>query len=258
MLVDSHCHLDMLDLSQHDNDLKNVIQAARENDVGHILNVCVTIENFPRVLKIAEMYDDVSCTVGLHPSEQNCHEPSVDELVELAKHKKVIAIGETGLDYFHCEGDLSWQHDRFRRHIQAAKIVNKPLIIHVRQAHEDALRILREEGAAEIGGVFHCFTESWEIAQKVLDLNFCLGITGIVTFKKALELQDVAKRASLDRLLIETDAPYLAPAPKRGKSNEPAYVRYVAEFLASLREISYEEIAKQTTENFTRVIARKK
>jgi len=250
MLIDSHCHLDMLDLAKHDGDLESAIIAARAAGVGHILNICVTLENFPRVLEIAKTYEGVSCTVGLHPSEQHCHEPSVDDLIELAQHPKVIGIGESGLDYFHCSGDLTWQQERFRRHIQAAKQINKPLVIHSRESSDDMYRILCDEKVNEIGGVLHCFTDSYEAAQKFVDLGFYIGITGIVTFKKALQVQEVAQKIPLERLLVETDAPYLAPEPYRGKPNEPAYVRYVAEHIAKLRNISYDELALQTTKNF--------
>lgn len=254
MLVDSHCHLDMLDLSNYDGKLDKAINVAHENDVGHILSVSVTIEDFPNVLKNAVLYQGVTCTVGLHPSEQNCHEPTIDELVELAQHPKVVAIGETGLDYFHCSGDLSWQQERFQRHIQAAKMAKIPLVLHSRQSSEDLLRILKEESADDVGGVWHCFTETYEIAKQALDLGLYVGITGIVTFKKALELQEIAKRIPLDRMLIETDAPYLAPTPMRGQKNEPAFVRYVAEYVAQLRSISYEEVAEQTTANFCKLM----
>lgn len=250
MLVDSHCHLDRLDLAKYGGNLERVIDAARAQDVGHILNIGVTLEDFPRVLEIAQTYDDVSCTVGLHPSEQGYHEPLVDDLVELTKYSEVIGIGETGLDYFHCSGDLTWQLERFRRHIKAAKEVQKPLVIHSRESSDDMYRILREEKVSEIGGVLHCFTDSYETAQKFVDLGFYISITGIVTFKKAVKVQEVAQKIPLERLLVETDAPYLAPVPHRGKPNEPAYVRYVAEHIAKLRGISYEEVAAQTTKNF--------
>ncbi|MGD9152082.1 MAG: TatD family hydrolase [Gammaproteobacteria bacterium] len=250
MLIDSHCHLDRLDLTKYAGQLDGVIDAARAVGVEHILNVCVNLQDFPRVLEIAEAYDDVSCTVGLQPSEHQNHEPSVDDLVELSQHPKVIAIGEAGLEYFHCSGDLAWQHERFRRHIRAARQVKKPLVIHSRESSEDVYRILREERAAEVGGVLHCFTDSYEYAQKFVDLGFYIGITGIVTFKKAVQVQETAQKIPLTRLLIETDAPYLTPVPYRGKPNEPAYVRYVAEAIAELREISYAEVAEQTTANF--------
>jgi TatD DNase family protein len=240
----------MLDLSKYNGKLSDAIAAARANDVGHILNVCVNSEDFPQVLQIAESFPDVTCTIGVHPAERNCYEPSVNELISLAQHSKVVAIGETGLDYFHCSGDLHWQRERFKRHIQAAKQSLKPLVVHSRQSSEDVLQCLREEKASEVGGVWHCFTETYEVARRVLDLGFYIGITGIVTFNKAVQLQEVAKRIPLNRLLLETDAPYLAPVPKRGKPNEPAFVRYIAEYVAHLREITYQEVVQQTTANF--------
>lgn len=244
-LVDSHCHLDMLDETPTDG----VVMRARENGVRFMLNVCVNLKDFPAVLRIAETYPDVAASVGLHPNDQ---EEEVDEqtLVSFAKHPKVVAIGETGLDYFRSSGDLTWQHNRFRAHVRAAKATHKPLIIHTRDAKEDTLRIMKQENAAEAGGVMHCFTESWETAQQALDMGFYISLSGIVTFKNAAAVQAVAKQVPLDRLLVETDSPYLAPNPYRGKPNEPAYVRYTAEFIAGLRGISLEALAVQTTDNF--------
>ncbi|MEN8206568.1 MAG: TatD family hydrolase [Pseudomonadota bacterium] len=250
MLVDSHCHLDRLDLSQFDGRLNGLLAAAAERDVGHFLCVSINLEDYPAMLQIAEQHDQVSASVGLHPNEQGGHDPGIDELVDYAKHPKIIAIGETGLDYFRSEGDLEWQRDRFRRHIAAAKQSGKPLIIHSRDAREDTLRILEEESAGEAGGVMHCFTGDWEMAQRAMDLNFYISFSGIVTFKSAQELQDIAKRMPADRYLVETDSPYLAPVPHRGKPNQPAFVRHVAEFIAELRGESYEQVAATTTENF--------
>jgi len=250
MLVDSHCHLDRLDLSQVDGKLNGLLAAAAEQDVGHFLCVSINLEDYPAMLKIAEQHDRVSASVGLHPNEQDGHDPDVNELVEYAKHPKIVAIGETGLDYFRSEGDLDWQRDRFRRHIAAAKQSGKPLIIHSRDAKEDTLRILEEESAGETGGVMHCFTGDWDMAQRAMDLNFYISFSGIVTFKSARELQEVATRMPAERYLIETDSPYLAPVPHRGKPNQPAFVRHVAEFIAELRGESYEQVAAATTENF--------
>jgi len=251
MLVDSHCHLDRLDLSQVDGRLNGLLAAAEEQDVGHFLCVSINLEDYPAMLKIAEQHDRVSASVGLHPNEQDCHDPDVDELVAHAKHPKVIAIGETGLDYFRSEGDLDWQRDRFRRHIAAAKQSGKPLIIHSRDAKEDTLKILEEESAGEAGGVMHCFTGDWDMAQRAMELNFYISFSGIVTFKSARELQDVAVKMPADRYLVETDSPYLAPVPHRGKPNQPAFVRHVAEFIAGLRGESYELVAETTTNNFS-------
>lgn len=249
-LVDSHCHLDQLDLSAHQGELSNALRAAKALGVQHMLCVCITLQDFPQVLKIAQAYDEVSASVGLHPNEEVSVEPTVEELVLLAQDKKIIALGETGLDYYRSTGDLTWQQERFRRHIRAAKQVNKALIIHSRQAREDTLRILREEGAGEVGGVMHCFTEDLTMAQAAIDLGFYISFSGIVTFPNAKEIQAVAREIPLERMLIETDSPYLAPVPNRGKPNEPAYVRYVAEYIAQLRGIGVVELAEQTTRNF--------
>lgn len=245
-LVDSHCHLNML--SEEDSTAQYIARA-KELGVGYFLNVSVSIAEFPALLKTAESYSCVSATVGMHPNEQE-EEISIDALVELALHPKVVGIGETGLDYFRSTGDLEWQRERFRRHIRAAKQIKKPLIIHTREAKEDTIRIMREEKAELVGGVMHCFTEDWPTAQQALELGFYISLSGIVTFKNAPTIQDVAKRMPLNRMLIETDSPYLAPNPHRGKSNEPGYVRYTAEFIANLRGISLDELSEQTTQNF--------
>jgi TatD DNase family protein len=250
MLVDSHCHLDMLDLKPFDDSMDNVIAAAKDNTVEMFLCVSVNLEDYPGMLSMAEHYDQVFVSVGLHPNETDGHDPDVDELVSMAENRKVVAIGETGLDYFRSEGDLEWQRDRFRRHIAAAKQSGKPLIIHSRDAGEDTLRIMEEEGAAESGGVMHCFTGDWDMAQRAMELNFYISFSGIVTFKSATDLQEVACMMPADRMLVETDCPYLAPAPHRGKQNHPAYTRHVAEFIAELRNDSFENIAKTTTRNF--------
>lgn len=250
MLIDSHCHLDRLDFAALGTDLDHVLQAAQDHGVQRMLSVCVNLETFPAVLSIAEQYPQVYASVGVHPDERDCREPSVDELVGLARHEKVLAIGETGLDYFHCKGDVGWQQERFRTHIRAALRANKPLIVHSRDAKADTIRILREEGADRAGGVMHCFTEDWEMAQEALALNFYISFSGIVTFNNAHTLRDVAARVPLDRMLIETDSPYLAPVPRRGKTNQPAYVRHVAERIAEVRNIPLAQIEATTTENF--------
>lgn len=249
-LIDSHCHLDRLDLTPYDNKLVNALTYANQVGVGHMLCVSINMENFNSVFNIAKEFDFISASVGVHPNETDGHDPSVDELIALAADKDIVAIGETGLDYFRSEGDLSWQQDRFRRHITASKETKKPLIIHMRDATEDTLRILKEEKADEVGGVMHCFVEDWEVAQKALDLNFVISFSGIVTFKNAQALQLVAKNVPQDKMLIETDSPYLAPVPYRGKSNQPAYVVQVAEKIAELRDIDVEEVAKITTKNY--------
>ena len=253
MLIDSHCHLDTLDLEPFGGRLEGVLDAARDQGVGHFLCVSINLEDYPGMLALAEPHEQVSVSVGLHPNEQGGHDPDIDELVELAKHPKVVAIGETGLDYFRSEGDLDWQRDRFRRHIAAAKISGKPLIIHSRDAKEDTLEILEAEGASEVGGVMHCFTGDWDMAERAMELNFHISFSGIVTFKNAQVLQDVATKMPTDRMLVETDCPYLAPIPHRGKQNQPAFVRYVAEYVAGLRGETYEQVAANTTENFKRL-----
>jgi TatD DNase family protein len=248
-LVDSHCHLDQLDLTAYDGELKNALAYAKKQGVAHMLCVCITLEHFPTVLRIAQTYPNVSASVGLHPNEQNVlHEPTMADLIALAQDDKVVAIGESGLDYYRSSGDLNWQRERFRQHIRASNKLEKPLIVHMREATDDTFAILKEEKAEN--GVMHCFTENWEAAKIALDLGFYISISGIVTFKNATVIQDVAKKVPLDRLLIETDSPYLAPIPFRGKSNEPAYVRHVAECIAGLRGISLELLADRTTANF--------
>ncbi len=251
LFVDSHCHLDQLDLATHDGKLANALAAAGKQGVGHFLCVCCTLQDFPNILTIAHTYPQVTASVGLHPNEiVEGPGPSAEELALLAQDKKIVAIGETGLDYYRSTGDLSWQHERFRQHIRAAKKVNKALIIHSRQARADTLRILQEEEAATVGGVMHCFTEDWEMAKAAMDLGFYISFSGIVTFSNAKELQSIAKQVPLERMMIETDSPYLAPVPHRGKPNEPAYVRHVAEYIAQLRGIDVIELANQTTTNF--------
>lgn len=250
MLTDSHCHLDQLDLAPFNGHIDLALDAARKRGVSHFLCVCIDMNNFPAVLRIAEQHADVSASVGNHPNEQNAPDPTFEELIHHAAHPKVVALGETGLDYFRSEGDLTWQWERFRRHIRAAKETGKPLIVHTRNAGEDTLKLLQEENAQEVGGVLHCFTDSLDIAERALAMNFYISISGIVTFKKAETIHEVAKKIPLDRLLIETDSPYLAPNPYRGKPNQPAYVVEVAECVAQLRGVSMAEIASATTANF--------
>lgn len=252
-IIDSHCHLDRLDLSSHDNQLSHALSHAKKNHVHQFLCVCIDLENFPAILAIAQEHENVYASVGVHPTE---HEGKIfheETLLALAQHKEVIAIGETGLDYFHCKGDITWQQNRFRTHITVAKSIKKPLIIHTRDAREDTIAIMKEMQADKIGGVMHCFTETIEMAKQALDLNFYISFSGIVTFKNAKALQEVAQYVPLDRMLVETDSPYLAPMPFRGKPNEPAYTRYVVDKLAELRGISPEMIAEQTTQNFFRL-----
>lgn len=249
-IVDSHCHLDRLDLTAYGGRLEKALAAAYAQGVTHMLCVAVEQDNIAQVTAIAEQYPNVYAAVGIHPTEEVAQELTVEQLVQYGSHPKVIAIGETGLDYYRNEGGLSWQQERFRIHIRAAKQLAKPLIIHTRMAREDTIRILKEEQAQEIGGVMHCFTEDWTMAQQAIALNFYISFSGIVTFRNATELKLIAQQVPLERMLIETDAPYLAPVPMRGQPNEPAYVRYVAEYIAKLRGIPLATIAEQTTVNF--------
>mgnify|MGYP001826620619 FL=1 len=248
MLVDSHCHLDMLCPDQ--GALTPVLDEASRQGVQHMLCVSVSLERFEPMLELIEPYPQVSASVGVHPDGTDVLEPDVDQLVRLGQQARIVAIGETGLDYFRVEGDIEWQRERFRTHIRAARELNKPLIVHTRAAREDTLKIMAEERAADAGGVLHCFTEDWEMAQAAMDMNFYISFSGIVTFRNAQTLKDVARKMPVERMLVETDSPYLAPVPRRGKSNQPAYVRYVAEHVAELREESMEDVAAATTNNF--------
>ncbi len=247
MLVDSHCHLNFPELLAN---LPAIKQSMQANEVGHALCISVTLPDFPQVIALAETNANFFASVGVHPDYENIEEPTVAGLLALADHEKVVAIGETGLDYFRLTGDLEWQRTRFRTHIQAAIQCGKPLVIHTRNAAADTLRIMREENAQKIGGVMHCFTESLEVALEAIELGFYISFSGIVTFKNALAIKEVARQVPLSRMLIETDSPYLAPIPYRGKTNQPSYVKHVAEEIAKLRGISFEEVATTTTENF--------
>ena len=251
MLVDSHCHLDFPELQA---DLAGVMSRMGDNGVTHALTISTTLETFPAVRAVAASRPNLWCTAGVHPDERrDGREATEGELVRMADDPKVVGIGETGLDYFRVEGDTEWQRERFRTHIRAARACGKPLVIHTRASAEDTLRLMREEGAREAGGVMHCFTETWEVAQAALELGFHISFSGIVTFKNAKDLKDVARRVPLERMLVETDSPYLAPVPHRGQSNQPAFVRHVAEEIARLRGIALEEVAAATTENFFRL-----
>ena len=246
-LVDSHCHIPLL---SEELSLEDILNHAKENDVEHMLCVAIDLAGSPGIIQLAKENEMVSASVGVHPNTPLENEAIMDELLDLASDDAVVAIGETGLDYFRSEGDLDWQRDRFRIHISAAKDLKKPLIIHTREARDDVIKILKEEGADAVGGVMHCFVEDWDTAQAAMDLNFMISFSGIVTFKNAKELQEVAKKVPLDQMLVETDSPYLAPMPFRGKTNQPAYVRHVAEFIAKLKELDFETVATQTTKNY--------
>ncbi|MBZ2210017.1 TatD family hydrolase [Massilia soli] len=251
MYIDSHCHINFPELAAR---MPEILAKMAENRVTHALCVSVDLPDFPQVLALAEQYPHIYASVGVHPDYEDTPEPSVDQLVELANHPKIIAIGETGLDYYRLEGDLEWQRERFRTHIKASRITRKPLIIHTRAASEDTIRIMREEGAGTdkggVAGVMHCFTESLEVAEAALEMGFYISFSGIVTFKSAKDLQAVARAVPMERILIETDSPYLAPVPHRGRMNEPGFVCHVAEYLATLKDVPLSQVAEQTTSNF--------
>lgn len=247
MLVDSHCHLDFPDLAVR---LPEIIQRMQEKHVSYAVCIGVNLEDFPKVLSIAESDARFFATVGVHPEYTDVEEPDLDCLISMGQNQKIIAIGETGLDYYWHKDKPEWQRERFRTHIRAAKSLNKPLVIHTRESAEDTLRVLKEEGADAVGGVMHCFTENWEVASEALDLGFYISFSGIVTFKNATTIKEVAQKVPLDRILVETDAPYLAPVPYRGKTNEPSYVFHVAEEIARLRGLTVETVAEATTNNF--------
>lgn len=257
MIVDSHCHLDRLDLAPYGGSLDRALDAARAAGIGCMLNINIDLEHEAQVRQIAEQHADVFFSVGVHPAEEEGErrpkpeEPTVERLLALAQHPKCIAIGETGLDYHWCKGDTEWQRERFRVHIRAARACGKPLVVHTRDARADTIRVLREEGAT--AGILHCFTEDLATAQAALDIGFYISFSGIVTFRSADELRAVARAVPLDRILVETDSPYLAPIPHRGKSNEPRYVADVCAFMAQLRGVSVDEMARITTANFQRL-----
>ena len=255
MFVDSHCHVDFPTLAAQ---LPDILQRMQTNHVGHALCVSVNLPDWPGLIDLVEQHHELWASVGVHPDYEDTIEPTVEDLIERSHHPKVIAIGETGLDYFRLEGDLSWQRERFRRHIRASRMTGLPLIIHTRSSAEDTLSIMREEGASEVGGVMHCFTESWEVAQAAMDMNFYISFSGIVTFKNAVALQEVARKIQSDRILIETDSPYLAPVPHRGKLNDPSKVIHVAEKLAELRGVTVKEIEELSTNNFFNLFSKLK
>jgi TatD DNase family protein len=250
VFVDSHCHLDFPELAA---DRAALLAAMRQARVSHALCISVDLADWANVHALATEHEELYATVGVHPDYQDTEEPTVERLVTLAALPKVVAIGETGLDYYRLTGDLGWQRERFRTHIRAARSCGKPLVVHTRSAAADTLAIMREEGAAAVGGVMHCFTETWEVASAAIELGFHISFSGIVTFRNAVELKDVARRVPLDRMLIETDSPYLAPAPHRGKRNHPALVVHVAEEIARLRGVPLETIAQATSTNFFRL-----
>lgn len=250
MFIDSHCHLNFPDLAK---DMDSILANMRANEVSHALCVSVDLATFPQVLQLAEDHENLYASVGVHPDYELETEPTQAELVDLSRHPKVVAIGETGLDYYRLTGDLDWQRDRFRTHIRTASECGKPLIIHTRSAVQDTLRIMDEENAGSAGGVMHCFTENLEVAQAAIELGFHISFSGILTFKNATLIKEVARSIPLEKILIETDSPYLAPSPYRGKTNQPAYVKYVAEEIARLRGITLDEVGEATSYNFRRL-----
>lgn len=251
-LVDSHCHLNFPDFEGR---IPDILQNAADNQIDHLLCIATSWENRLDVLQLAREYAPISASVGVHPTTEGGYEPSAEELLEAALDPDIVAIGETGLDYFRSTGDLTWQHERFHRHIDVAKRCQKPLIIHTRAAAEDTMNTLRDHNASDAGGVMHCFAEDWETAKQALDIGFYISFSGIVTFKSAKTVHEVAQKTPLDRILVETDAPYLAPVPHRGKGNEPAFVKHTAEHVAALRGISLEEVAAATTANFFKLFS---
>jgi TatD DNase family protein len=254
MYIDSHCHLDRVGLTPYNENFDQFVRETVNKQVSHMLCVSIDMESYPDMISLVKDYDNIYTSVGVHPNDHDRREPDVDELVQIALNEPSnVAIGETGLDYFHDKGDMQWQRDRFRTHIRAAIKANKPLIIHTREAREDTISILREEQADKVAGVMHCFTETWEMAEQAMEMGFYISFSGIVTFKNAVELKEVATKVPLDRMLIETDSPYLAPVPFRGKPNVPLYVPKVAECIAELRNVGVAEIASATTENFNRL-----
>jgi len=247
MYIDSHCHINFPELSQI---IDEVLSNMDSNNISHALCVSVTLDKINEILDLTQKYSNIYASVGVHPDYEDIQEPDVDTLFKYSKNEKVVAIGETGLDYFRLKGDLSWQRDRFRTHIRAAIKSKLPLIIHTRNAQDDTISIMKEEGANSATGVMHCFTESYEMAKKAIDLGFYISFSGIITFKNAETLRETVKKIPIENILIETDSPYLAPVPNRGKLNEPANVIYVAEKIAELKGIAVEKVAEITTNNF--------
>jgi TatD DNase family protein len=253
-IIDSHCHIDKVDLSAFGGSVDTMLAHAKTLSVTEFLCVCINLEDFSKCLSLADKYPQIYTSVGVHPTEQNCKDPTVEELIKLANHKKIIAIGETGLDYFHVDKKTaSWQKERFVRHIKASNNTGKPMIIHMRNAKEDVIKMLIDEKAEK--AVMHCFSEDLETAEAALDLGFYISFSGVITFKSAQSLREVAKKIPEDRLLVETDAPYLTPTPYRGKANSPAYSYYVVEKLAEIRETSIQSIANTTTNNFKKLFS---
>lgn len=255
-IIDSHCHLNLLDLSPYDGKIEGVLAEAKALGVSHCLCVSVNRASLEPLTQYAKAFDTVYISVGVHPCETEEEECTLEWLVSNAQDDKVIALGETGLDYFHIKDERQWQHERFERHVAAAQQTGLPLIVHTRDAKEDTLTHLKKASEQGVSGVLHCFTEDWDMAKRAIDMGFFVSFSGIVTFKNAVQIQEVAQKIPSDRYLVETDSPYLAPVPYRGKRNVPGYTRYVAEYIATLRNVSVEEVAEESTANFKRCFPR--
>lgn len=250
MFIDSHCHIDCIDLKDHENSMDTLMQQAADDGVEQMLCVCIDLHEFDTMYDAVKNYKQVSVSAGMHPTHAVGESLSVDEILKYVQRDEVVAVGETGLDFFYQKDKPDWQKNRFRYHIAAAKEVNKPIIVHTRDAAEDTIKIIKDEAAKDCGGVIHCFTEDWDFAKKSLDENFYISFSGIATFKTAEQIREVVRKVPADRFLIETDSPYLAPVPKRGKQNYPGYVKYVAECVAKERGISIEEVAELSKQNY--------
>ena len=253
MYFDSHCHLDRIDLDDHSNNFETLLDTIHSDQVTRMVCICVNLETFDTMYTKIKPYPQIYCSAGVHPDYENVREPTIDDLCKMAQKEKVVAIGETGLDYMNAENDMQWQRDRFVTHIEAAKATTLPLIIHTREAKADTLKLMKQHNAAEVGGVMHCFTEDWSMAKQAIDLNFYISISGIVTFNQASNVREMAKKIPLDRLLIETDSPWLSPSPFRGKQNHPGRVGLVAEKLAEIRSVDLATIARETYKNANRL-----
>ena len=250
MYIDSHCHIDCIDLTDHENSMETLLQQAADDGVEHMLCVCIDLHEFDTMYAVVKKYKQISVSAGMHPTHSVGESLSVDEILKYVRREEVVAVGETGLDFFYQKDKPDWQKNRFRYHIEAAKQVNKPVIVHTRDAAKDTINIIKEESAKDCGGVIHCFTEDWDFAKKSLDENFYISFSGIATFKTAEQIREVVRKVPADRFLIETDSPYLAPVPKRGKQNYPGYVKYVAECVAKERGVSVEEVAELSKKNY--------
>lgn len=254
VFIDSHCHIDCIDLKDHENSLDRLMQQVADDGVDHMLCVCIDLHQFDAMYDVVKNYPQISVSAGMHPTHAVGESLSVEEILKTVKREEVVAVGETGLDFFYQKDKPQWQKDRFRYHIEAAKQVNKPIIVHTRDARDETIEIIQQENARDCGGVIHCFTEDWAFAKQALDEGFYISFSGITTFKTAEQIREVARKVPADRFLIETDSPYLAPVPKRGKQNHPGYVKYVAECLANERNVTVEEIAAQSKQNYYQFI----